>query len=520
MEITTYLRILWRRKWNILLATVCAIGAVHIGLSQITPTYTTSTKLRITTARSGAQDFLQYDIFYADRLMNTYAAIARTGPIVEEMMQRLQLGVIPDITVSVITNTEVLEIAVTHPDPVIASEIANVLARVLIERSAELTGTTLIPSEEGNESAATLQVSTVSIIEEAWIPDAPSYPNKRLFLLLGGMVGLLGGVGLAFLFETFDTRLRYDDQVSEITGHPILGRIPMAERRQRKQFLAAIYPHSESFGHLRTQLFALTREAPFRTMLITSAEPSEGKSTILANLAFTFAQTGRRVLVIDADMRLPTLHLLFGVENDAGLSQLLQENTPESANVIQKSIFPNIDIIPSGPIPFNPSELLTADRMAGLLAELSEEYAFILVDAPAFLPVADAGILAQLVDSVVLVVALASVSTQAVRATCIQLANFQAQLIGTIVNKSKPLLFDHYYYQQHAGPARHKSGLLRKLIPWKFGFSLSQEIRKRAMVNATAARNASGGTNDNEKKTGQKMGSIQNSPPRSAWRRG
>lgn len=518
MEITTYLRILWRRKWSILLVTVCAIGAVYIGLSQITPTYTTATKLRITTARSGAQDFLQYDIFYADRLMNTYAAIARTGPIVEEMMQRLQLDIIPDITVSVIANTEVLEIAVTHPDPVSASEIANMLARVLVERSAELTGTALIPSEEETTGAAALQVTTVSVIEEAWIPDAPSHPNKRLFLLLGGMVGLLGGVGLAFLFESFDTRLRYEDQISVITGQPILGQIPIAEKRQRKQFLAAIYPHSESFGHLRTQLFALAREAPFKTMLITSAEPSEGKSTILANLAFTVAQTGRRVLVIDADMRLPTLHLLFGVENGAGLSQLLQDNAVLAADVIQNSIFPNIDIIPSGPIPLNPSELLTSDRTAGLLSELSEEYVLVLVDAPAFLPVTDAGILAQLVDGVVLVVALASTSTQAVRSTCMQLANFQARLIGTIVNKSKPLLFDDYYFQQHARPTRRKGGFFGKFIPWHTGFALIRNARRRQ--TKTTPRHITHLAAQTTIKTNQAITwGTRNTPPYSAWRR-
>jgi non-specific protein-tyrosine kinase len=264
-------------------------------------------------------------------------------------------------------------------------------------------------------------------------------------IALGFMVGLAGGVGLAFLFENLDITLYTTKQVEEVTELPALGKIPTARRRRQVSLFNGNSPQAEAFRCLRTNIFTLDHDAPLQTLLITSAEPREGKSTIVTSLALAIAQSGRKVVVVDSDLRRPTLHKVFDLSNKVGLSSVLsQEITLEEA--VQDSQVSGIQVLTSGPLPSNPAELLGSPHMTALIEQLARQFDTVLFDAPSLLAVTDAAVVAPIVDGVVLVVGRAQARRKAVRAACKQLTDVKAKSIGAVVNRAeRDSSYDYYY---------------------------------------------------------------------------
>jgi capsular exopolysaccharide synthesis family protein len=226
----------------------------------------------------------------------------------------------------------------------------------------------------------------------------------------------------------------------------MLGKIPKIGK-QKATFLNGNSPEGEAFRHLRTNIFAYSRRADLKSLLVTSAEAGEGKSTIIVNLAYTIAQSGRKVVVVDSDLRMPTLHKTFGLANDVGLSNLLrQEATLETA--LRQTSEPGIAVITSGPLPSNPAELLESSHMATVLAQLHQRYDIVLLDAPAFLAVTDAAVLAPQVDGVLLVVQLAQTRQEAVAEVSQRLATIHARAVGFVVSRAELDTRSTYYQKR------------------------------------------------------------------------
>jgi polysaccharide biosynthesis transport protein len=509
MELRTYLAILWRRKWVIAITVAVTVTVVVIITLMATPIYMTSAMLRVATAAGGSVEAVRYnDIMYADRLMNTYTKIATSSPVLEELTQRLGLDNPPQIEVEILANTELMKITVENWNPALAAEIANTLAEILIAQSRELytgggktaqeilserlaqiedelnqarreyeslvaqspedseritaasrsiklkeeTYATLLEQYERVRITEVIRANTVSIIELAVAPQVPSKPRKELNIAVGVMVGLAGGLGLAFLFENLDTTLYTAEQIEAATELSTLGQIPTTTWRQRQiTFLNGNSPQGEAFRRLSTNIFTLDHEAPLQTLLVTSAEPGEGKSTIVANLAFAIAQSGRKIIVVDSDLRLPTLHQIFGLSNEIGLSNVLkQEVTLDEAE--QDSKMPGVRVLTSGPLPANPAELLGSSQMTALIKQLGQQYDLVLLDTPSLLAVTDAAMLAPTVDGVVLVVGRAQVQQGAVRAARQQLADVKARPVGVVVNRAEQ---DGSYYYYHHTPTQY-----------------------------------------------------------------
>jgi capsular exopolysaccharide synthesis family protein len=245
------------------------------------------------------------------------------------------------------------------------------------------------------------KTSMVQITDTAEPGKAPVKPNKTLNIVLGLVFGLIMGVGLAFFIEYLDTSVKTIDDVERTFQAPVLGVIPqnigylLEEGTESK--------HAEAYRVLRTNLLFSRKDEKLNTIVVVSAGAGEGKSTTTINLATVFAQAGNRVLIVDSDLRRPTLHKLFKVSNNLGLTNyLLKQNT--LAEIVQTTSVPNLDFMASGKLPNSSMGILGSAQMKEMIAELKQRYDFILFDSPPILGVSDASILASEVDLVMQVI--------------------------------------------------------------------------------------------------------------------
>ena len=290
------------------------------------------------------------------------------------------------------------------------------------------------------------------IVERASIPLKPFKPKTKVNLLLGLIVGLFGGVGLAFFVEYLDKSIKYPEETEKALGVPVLGMIPLyKEKKGNIDTLMLDQPRSaiaESFRALRTSVMLSSSGQPPRKILVTSGGPGAGKSTTSINLAMAIAQSGKKVLLIDADLRKPRLHKIFGIEPEDGLSSYLAGWT-KSATLIHTTV-ENLALLPAGTIPPNPSELLGSEGMRELIDNMSEHVDFIICDSPPLQPVVDARILSQLFDGTVLVVKGKHTTYELARRSLKQLQDANAPIIGVLINALE-LKKNDYYYKNYYG---------------------------------------------------------------------
>jgi capsular exopolysaccharide synthesis family protein len=367
--------------------------------------------------------------------LNTLGKIVRTEPTIAQARKVVNTTEEFDVSVEFPSDTELLRIAVESHDPVLSANVANALADILID-----------------ESRTIRRANIVSIIEPAIPPEDPNSPNKKVNLALAMISGLIGGLGLSFLLENLDQTLYSEEQVEHITSLPILARIPLALQERQYTWLNGESPQGEAFRRLRTVLLNLEQPSQLHNIMVTSAQPQEGKSTIVANLASTLAESGNTVMIVDADLRLPTMHTIFHLPNEVGLSNLLRAEV-SLQEAIQRGPSPGIYIITSGSSESSPSGLIDSTRMQTLLQHLPKYVDYVLIDTPSFLAVTDAATLVPFVDSVILVVGRAQAQADAVQAACEQLAHLKAKLMGVIINRAQQehtIQYQHYYFHKAA----------------------------------------------------------------------
>lgn len=418
MNLRLYLEILWRRKWILIVPPLVAVVAAFLLTQAITPTYTAAATLRIATSASREVDYGEY--LYSTRLMNTLANVIRSRQTINEVTEQFG-ATFSDVSVSTEfpSNTELMRIVVLAEDPVLAANVANGLASAAIDNTREFR-----------------RANIVSVVSSASLPTSPSSPRLLVNLALALVVGAFAGVGLAFLIENLDSTLHSTSQIETLTGLTLLGKIPPSSKKQRYVWDQDLSPHSEAFRRLRTRILTAYEGQGWRTLLFTSGQPGEGKSTIVSNLAFVLAQSRYRVVVVDADMRLPRIHDIFGLENTRGLSDVLQGNCELSA-ALQKTRHNGVWVVPSGVPREHPDVLLNSPAMGQVLQQLADKVDFVLLDTPAFIAVSDTSVLVPLADAVIMVVARAQAQKGIVHSTCEQLAGLHANVIGVVVNKAE-----------------------------------------------------------------------------------
>lgn len=311
---------------------------------------------------------------------------------------------------------------------------------------------------------AGLESMEIDIVDQALPPASPTLRSSSKIIMVGVIFGLIGGIIIAFLLDSLDTGLRTITEVENVTELPSLAVIPRARRTSVEQGASLTTAQknlvvlsqsksqfSESFRALRTSLLLSTAGHPPKFILLTSATPSEGKTTLSTNLACILAQGDARVLLIDADLRRPSVHHRFGMSGKIGLTTVLTgASTLESAaqNVAE---VPNLDVLPAGPMPPFPTEMLSSQAMTSLLQHCGEIYTHVLIDTPPILSVTDGVILAQHSDAVVLVVRHGKSNKHIVRRARDLLVRSGAPITGIVLNAVDLNSPDYYGYYGYSG---------------------------------------------------------------------
>jgi non-specific protein-tyrosine kinase len=312
------------------------------------------------------------------------------------------------------------------------------------------------------------QLLDVVIIESAVTPTEPVRPNVFLNTFLGTFVGLVFSLSVAFLLEYLDRSFETGDDVKRVLPVPILGTIPRLHGRERGSKLITSSlpraPVSEAYRALRTNIRFASVDKPLRILLVTSAEPGAGKTTVAANLGTVCAQAGIKVVLIDTDLRLPRLHELFDLKNHNGLTDLLVGDIQNVEECMIKTKTDNLRLITSGPIPPNPSELLGSKRMEAVLAQVQESAELIILDTPPTLVVTDAAVLAPKVEGVVLLIEAKRTSHEAARRVYEAHQRVGSTILGTVLTKVKTGRKDSSYYYYAAETRSTQQPMWRRLL--------------------------------------------------------
>jgi polysaccharide biosynthesis transport protein len=298
----------------------------------------------------------------------------------------------------------------------------------------------------------------VRIMEKAEPPRAPFSPQKNKNYQIALLIGLALGLGISLLFEHLDNTFKTPDDVKQHLDLPFLGMVPDGSAKNNGQNTGTVSPLilrspksavAEAYRVLRTNLIFSSADRTGRILIISSANPSEGKTTTVANIAASLAINGSRVLAVDADLRRPTMHQHFGLAKSPGLSDLIVGKCKPS-DVIQKTQFGGLQVLPCGYVPPNPTELLGSATLREILGALRTHYDWVLIDTPPVLAMADTAVLSPLADGVVLVVAAETSSRPAVQRAVDQLRSVNSRMVGVILNKVN-FERNSYYYGQYYG---------------------------------------------------------------------
>ncbi len=592
MDVKAYLAILRRRAWIIVVTTIICTAVVTFGFSRIPPVYQATTSLRVLTPIEGGATYVQFQIYYGNRLANTYVQLASSNIVMQELQKRLGVATLPKITTTAVPDSEIILITVEDANPTLAMNAANQLATILSTQSmdpyinatdtapavlqtrlntmqadyekartaadalvkpysdigAQITvltrtinqmeqnyqdlrrqydnaqvqqaveayptlkaqqqaimdlvdqkltalGTQLdqnkaqlealtakqteylqqlnaaqhdADTKEANYNNMVNQVdlariaenirtnsSGTLIVDTAELPTKPVGLTQWMAVLLGALVGMLGGVILAFIVESLDGTVYSVEEVEAITGLPSMGTVPYFRMpsKDKLDLLGSFGDNPmlrESFRSIAASLVMQTNGKGLQTILATSAEPMEGKSVFVSYLAVALAQSRRKVIVVDGDMRLTQQHQLFHMQNNQGFSDVLADQV-QLDDAIQQTPIKNVSLLSAGTEYANPVELLVSKKLPEVIERLAESYDYILIDSPSYLAVADGELLTQVSQGVILVTRRKESNKEAIRTTVRMLRDADAQLLGVVVNAVKTKRRYAYYNRSRSG---------------------------------------------------------------------
>lgn len=315
--------------------------------------------------------------------------------------------------------------------------------------------TVLLKSAQDYRLAASRSVDSITISTPAQLPQMPVRPNKMLNTLLGAVVGLLLGVGTAFLIEYLDDTFKSPEDVTHALDLATVGAVAQLSgiKSPRDTLVVAESPrapYAEAYRNLRTNLqFSLLRGSS-TALVVTSAEPGEGKSTTVANLGAVWAQMGRSVILVDTDLRRPSLHRVFSLPPEPGLTDLLLDGMQNTDAVLRETGVQGMRILASGKLPPNPAELLASDWMERLIESLKQKAEIVIFDAPPILPVTDAILLAAKTGYLLWVIYSGRTRTDVARRAKAALAQANAKILGVVLNRvATGRGYGYYYYYDY-----------------------------------------------------------------------
>ena len=522
MNLKQYIAPIQKWWWLILVAPLLAGISSYLVTRPLPPVYQSSATLMVgSTITQSNPDGSEFQI--GAQLSETYAEILNTGLLDEDTKNTLGLTELPEHSATPFTRSQLIRISVIDTNPERARRVADELARQMIARSP--TGSSLAEQERqafvdaqlsklqvditttqdsiaakqetlgqlfsASEIAdlqaeinaletklSTLQatygslvnstdrgaINSLQVIIEANLPDLPIGPNKPVIILLSAVIGGALAVAAAFLLEFIDDTIKSPEEVTELTGLPLLAGLPPIKMDGHQDELIAFHhPRSliaEAFRVLRTGIKFASLDKRNVSVMVTSSAPHEGKSMVSANLAIVLAQTGAKVLLIDTDLRLSRQHLIFKLPNDRGLtSYLLEVNVDDGLDrissllnsYIQPSEVPGLSILTSGPPPPNPSELLGSTRMQMTFAALTGAYEYVVIDTTPVLAVTDALVISGQVDNIIVVARSGHTRRHQLQQIKERLLKTKANVIGVVLNRWSAGPLNEYYYYDAPG---------------------------------------------------------------------
>jgi len=442
----------------------------------MTPTYQSAALVQIAVS-SGNNQSDYNNLLASNQLVQTEATLATSDLVLREVASHYPGLTVTDlsknVTATAKTNTQLFEIDVQDPSPTRAATLANDIAKTLIQQQIQV-----------EQQASAQNGSFLFLAQPAQPPLKPLQPNILLNTAAGLIAGLLLGMALTLLFEQLDTHVRTPEALTQLLDLPVLATISQAEPKEEVVNPTGHNANVESYRILRTNIGFSAINRPLRTLVVTSASPGDGKTVIAANLAIFMARAGKNTLLIDANLRHPTLHETFGLPAQTmGFSNaILTFSTPSAPDMsaYQQSLtsttspsplnalpairvsldpflhdvdIPNLNVMPSGPLPPNPPELLDSKAMQRLLTALGNCGAEVVIfDTSPLLGLSDASILASKVDGTLVVVDITRSKKEHLKQLNAILEQAEADVLGCVVNKQRHSR-DHanysYYYTAH-----------------------------------------------------------------------
>ena len=522
IDLRVYIQILQRWLWLIILCTIiAAISAYVVSAKLMHPIYRAETVLMVQPS-GGSSGTIQYqDILLGERIAKTYAEIIKSKALLEKLLTKLgyppELEKLPfSVSVQVVRDTQLIKIGVESEDPELAANAANSLAQIFIEDRAEKQAerfsnlrasieAQIAQLEEEMRKIAerknasynqdlvrTLDQQLISLqdmrtrllaqlyelrltearyadvitqVEKAEVPERPVKPRKLLNTVMAGILGAMVAIMAAFAAEYLDTTIKRPEQIEETVGLPVLGSIFEFEPnpdKDKNPSIAMEHPRSpaaESFRVLRSNLEFISVDNPVRVLGITSSSPEEGKTFVALNLALAIAQGGKRVILVDSDLRRPQVHKILGFPQSPGLSEALIDKA-----YLKGFGNKNFMVLTSGRSAPNPADLLASQQMGKLIAKLKEMADLVILDTPPILSCADAVSLGKWVDGF-LIVAKWGKTDRSAFAQAVNLARQSGlKVLGAVLNKVKPQSRGYYYHYYYYYDSSEKKPWWRRLF--------------------------------------------------------
>jgi len=441
MDFNDHIRTL-RKNWLVIvLLTFLGLGVVAGYTLTRTPAYESSSTVFVSTQGGSTVAELQQGSNFAQARINTYVGLVTTPVVLDPVIDELGLAtsaasLAQNVTASAAQNSTLITIVVSNPDPKMSAAIANAVATSLAQ-----TVPALEPAAVDGSSPVRL-----SRVRDAQPAAEPSSPNVPVNLALGTVIGLTIGIAFAVVRTRLDNRVRTPRDAEAITKAPGIGAIAFDSRARERPLIVhadPLSPRAESFRALRTNLQFLDMGGR-SSFVITSSIPSEGKSTTTINLAIALADAGKRVALLDTDLRKPKVAEYLSIEGGAGLTDVLIGRAQLSEVMLQwggRSLY----VLPAGKVPPNPSELLGSRQMNLLLDALENDFDVVLCDAPPLLPVTDAAILARTTSGALMVVSAGRTTRHQLTLATEALSTAGAKLAGFVMSMVPTRGPDSYY---------------------------------------------------------------------------
>lgn len=449
MRFTEFLGVISSRWRVIIVCVALAIGGAWLLTESTTPVYTA--QARVYLSAEPQQGRADGTVLLTTADLETFQSILNTPAVLDPIRQ--DLGMAPDhpieVTASVSSST-IVDVTAESSDPQEAADVANAVGPHLAAVGAKFS---VLVSSADYEVVSTP-------IEPAEVPAAPTSPNLRKNLALALLGGLALGIGLALIRNSLDTKVRSEDDIKSVSDAPVLAGLPIERTRSGESLLSIENDphgqHAEAIRRLRTNLLFVDVTTGRHSFVVTSSVPGEGKTTTAVNLALAMADAGTKTLLVDADLRQPSVAKVLGIEGTVGLTTVLLGQA-QVHDVIQTWGLSGVHVLTAGQIPPNPSELLGSQPMEDLFASLVAEYDFVIVDSPPVVSVIDAVIVQKLTGGILMVVGHDRTRKRDLASAMKQLATVDAPVSGFARNFVTSRGSSVYGYRKGAEPSARGS---------------------------------------------------------------